>query len=281
MRSLPRPAVTGIDALKLCRSSIRDVDLKNRLGKIEAAVMTAEKEYLKYGEVGELHRIAATVDVGGHLTGEQMERVYNNTFVKSAKTRSTYDLLKKACENDICPLCGQGTVHQLDHYLPITGFPIFGVTAVNLIPACADCNKYKLAHIPANAGEQTIHPYFDNVEAERWLFARVKEIKPAALIFLVQTPNTWDEIKEERMATHFRTYRLGALYATHAAVEINNMRYLLQKMAVAPDSAQKISAHLRERAESCAAVHNNSWQRATLDALANSEWFCSGGFQST
>jgi hypothetical protein len=279
MRSLPRPTVTGIGALKLCASSIKEADLKNRLRQIEEVVEAAEAEYVEYGAAGELYRIVGTKSVGTELTGKQMERIYNNTFVKSAKTRSTYDMLKKACENDICPLCGQGTVRQLDHYLPITTFPVFGVTAVNLVPACGDCNKYKLAHVPTTASQQTIHPYFDNVEEEQWLFARVKEMKPAALVFSVNPPDSWDEVKAERMATHFRIYKLGALYTTHAAVEINNMRYALRKMAVATDSAQKISEHLSERAESCAQVHKNSWQRATFDALADSAWFCSGGFE--
>jgi hypothetical protein len=280
MRKLPRPAVTGVQALKLCASSITDADLRERLQKAEPVVEAAEAEYLKYGKAAKLHGIAGTKGVGGHLSTKQMERVYNGTFVKSIKTRNTYATLKKASANDICPLCGQGTVHQLDHYLPISAFPVFGVTAVNLVPACSDCNKYKLIHVPTAAGEQTIHPYFDDVEEERWLFAKVKEGAPAAVVFSVKAPEAWDDVKAERIATHFRIYRLGALYATHAAVEIINMRYALQGMAAASDSDRKIAAHLRERAASCAQVHKNSWQRSTFDALADSKWFCAEGFQA-
>jgi len=83
------------------------------------------------------------------------------------------------------------------------------------------------------------------------------------------------------MKTHFRIYRLGMLYATHAAVEISNMRYALKKMATTPGFTDRIRQHLRERAESCAEVYKNSWQRATFDALADSDWFCSGGFEAT
>lgn len=281
MRSLPKPDVTVAEALKLCASSVRDLDLKERLLQAEGVVEAAEQTYLECGEAAKLHSIKGTKSVGGHLTGKQMERIYNGTFVKSSKTRSTYAKLKKACVNDICPLCGQGTVRQLDHYLPITSFPVFGLTAINLVPACSDCNKYKLVHVPSTAGEQTIHPYFDDVEGERWLFGKVVEGAPASVIFAVKAPDAWTEVQAERMMTHFRIYRLGALYATHAAVEINNMRYALKKMTATSDSAQRISAHLRERAESCAQVYENSWQRATFDALSDSEWFCSGGFEAT
>jgi hypothetical protein len=280
MRSLPIPDLTGVEALQLCASSIRDLGLKARLLQAEAVVESAEKAYRERGDDASLHVIQGTDDVG-NVTGKEMERIYNGTFVKSVKTRSTYEKLKKACVNDICPLCGQGTVHQLDHYLPITSFPVFGLTAVNLVPACSDCNKYKLIHVPSTAEEQTIHPYFDAVDGERWLFGEVVESAPAAIKFIAEPPDFWDPVTAKRVKTHFRIYKLGALYATHAAVEISNIRYALKKMATMPDSAQRISQHLREQAESRAQIYNNSWQRATYVALADSEWFCAGGFNAT
>lgn len=280
MRSLLKPDVTGAEVLQLCAASITDHDLKERLLQAEAVVEAAEELYREHGESAELHAIEGTNTVGGFVTRKEMERVYSGTFVKSSRTRSTYAKLKKACVNDICPLCGQGTVHQLDHYLPIASFPVYGVTAINLVPACSDCNKYKLIHVAANAGEQTIHPYFDEVDAEQWLFGEVVESTPAAVRFSVNPPDTWDAVLVERVKTHFRIYRLGALYATHAAVEISNIRHALKKMATTPDFAERIRQHLRERAESCAEVYENSWQRATFDALADSNWFCSGGFQA-
>jgi hypothetical protein len=281
MRSLPRPGITGTEALELCVSSIRDEDLRGRLLLVVASVEAAEAEYVENGEGATLYAIAGTKNVGGHVTGKEMERVYNGTFVKSSITRNAYAKLKKACVNDICPLCGQGTVHQLDHYLPITSFPVFGVTAINLVPACSDCNKCKLVHVPTAAAEQTIHPYFDEVDDEKWLFGEVVEGTPAAVRFSVVSPASWDAVKAERMRTHFRIYRLGALYATHAAVEIVNMRYALKKLAATAGFEQRIRQDLRGRAESCADVYENSWQRATFDALADSDWFCAGGFDET
>lgn len=281
MRSLPRPGISGAEALELCASSIRDESLQRRLRLAVASVAAAEAGYVENGEGATLHTIAGTANVGGQVTGKEMERVYNGTFVKSKRTRNAYAELKKVCVNDICPLCGQGTVHQLDHYLPITRFPVFGVTAMNLVPACSDCNKYKLVHVPMTAAEQTIHPYFDEVDDERWLFGEVVEGRPAAVRFSVIPPGSWDAVKAERMKTHFRIYRLGALYATHAAVEIVNMRYALKKLSATAGFEQRIRQYLRGRAESCADAHENSWQRATFDALADSDWFCAGGFGET
>ena len=58
------------------------------------------------------------------------------------------------------------------------------------------------------------------------------------------------------------------------------MRHALKKMAATQGFAERIRQHLRERAESCAEVYENSWQRATFDALADSDWFCSSGFET-
>ena len=96
MRSLPKPDVTGAEVLQLCAASIRDPDLKERLLQAEAVVEAAEELYREYGESAELHAIEGTKTVGELVSRKEMERVYNGTFVKSSRTRSTYAKLKKA-----------------------------------------------------------------------------------------------------------------------------------------------------------------------------------------
>jgi hypothetical protein len=58
---------------------------------------------------------------------------------------------------------------------------------------------------------------------------------------------------------------------------MNNIKFGLQTM-LSRNTPQAIRDHLRGEAESRAAVHENSWQRATYEALSDSVWFCSGGF---
>ena len=281
MRNLTPPSTTCSEVIEQCNKSIRAIDLKNRLTQAEPFISSAEKEYQTHGENASLYSIPTTSGVNGFLTGKEMERLYNNTFVRSSKTRNIYSRLKKNCVNDICPLCGQGTVRQLDHYLPITEFPIYGITPLNLIPTCSDCNKFKLAYHPKTAADQTLHPYFDNLDNDRWLFALVVESQPASIRFIVKPPTLWDTITTNRVTNHFSIFKLGALYGTHAAVEMNNMRFILKKMESSNDSENVICNYLRDRADSCAQVNQNSWQRATYEALSNSKWFCSGGFNYT
>lgn len=278
MRKLPQPNIQGKDALKLCATSIRSLELKGKINSIEDLVSIAENEYKLRGVSEELYLIDSHENIEGLLTGKEMVRIYNNTFVKSIHTRNIYDRIKKSCENDICPLCGQGTVYQLDHYLPISDFPIYGVSPINLVPACSDCNKNKLASRALTACEQTLHPYFDDIEQERWLYADVMESIPTTVIFYVKPPVQWGVTIHERIENHFRTFGLASLYATHAAVEISNIRFSLQRLAQGSNYPKKISAHLKDKAESCMHARLNSWQSATYDALSKSDWFCSEGF---
>lgn len=278
MRKLPKPKVPGAEVFKLCAASVQDVELKNGLHQAEVIIPAKEVLYEKLTKSAKLHQMEPMDDVAGTLSTAQMQRLYNQTFVKSKKTRLVYANLKKACTNDICPLCGQGTVRQLDHYLAISKFPVFGLSPINLVPACSDCNKNKLDHIPSSASELTIHPYFDNVEDDQWLHAKVVDGIPGAVTFHVQPPQTWNVVKRERMKTHFRIFGLGLLYATHAAVEIGNIRHQLQRLAGTPGSDELVRGYLRECAASRAAAHINSWQTAVYTALAESDWFCSGGF---
>ncbi|MCD0277445.1 hypothetical protein JWH04_00315 [Xanthomonas melonis] len=197
--------------------------------------------------------------------------------MKSKATRDLYGVIKSAPENDICPLCSQRTVSQLDHHLPQSAHPALTITPINLVPACSECNYTKLATEAGHAGEQTFHPYFEDADDARWLFAKVRETAPASIVFFPQPPADWSEIRSQRIRWHFKTYQLAALYASHAAVELNDIRFGLKLMAQRK-SAEAISEHLRGEAASRAEAHMNSWRRATYEALADSAWFCGGGF---
>lgn len=278
MRRLPRPSMSAIRVLEACIGSIRNVELTGRLEQAKNAVVAAEGDYMARGENGSLHLTQSTNGIGGQVSTAEMERVYKGTFVKSVATREIYGAIKSAPENDICPLCSQRTVSQLDHYLPQSAHPALTVTPVNLVPACSECNKAKLASQAAQAGDQTFHPYFEDADDGRWLYANIMETYPVALVFYTQPPINWGPVKAQRIASHFKLYRLAELYASHSAVEIGDIRFGLLVMA-AENTPQKISDHLRQIAASRAAAHANSWRRATYEALADSEWFCSGGFR--
>jgi hypothetical protein len=207
-----------------------------------------------------------------------MSDLYKLQFSKQGSPgRGIYDELITATQNGRCPMCGQGVVSTLDHYLPKSRYPSLTVTPLNLIPACGDCNKKKLSSAPGAADEAILHPYFDDVEEDNWLGAETLEGKPAVVRFFVRSVERWDEVKQARMQRHFKTLKLAALYTSNAADELQNLRLGLSRI-IQSGGVDGVRAHLKDAAESRAAAHVNSWQTAMYAALAGSEWYCGGGF---
>jgi hypothetical protein len=279
MRSLTEPVHDARTTLELCANAIRDESLAARLRSVAPEIKAAEIRYKEQGKKASLFTIAGTADVAGRVGLEEMSSLYKGTLSRlGAGPRRIYDEIKAAPRNGVCPLCGQRVVSTLDHYLPKSRHPALAVTPANLIPSCADCNKAKLDRRPARASEQTLHPYFDKVDDNVWLAARVAESAPPALMFYPDPPAGWGDVKRARVSTHFRTFGLGRLYAVHAAEELINISHSLALMA-ARGGAAAVRAHLIEQAQSRQAVTKNSWQSAMYSALSESEWFCEEGFK--
>lgn len=279
MRSLPRPPFAAKNVLDACINSIRDQGLNKNLLLASTAIILAEFDYLNRGQGMTLYSIRGSDLVASALTTADMKRVYSGTFVKSKGTRGLYDQLKAAPKNDVCPLCAQRTVSTLDHYLAQAIHPTLTVVPLNLVPACAECNKLKLDYQPTSVIQQSFHPYFDDFDDAQWLVAEVVETSPAAVRFSVTAPAGWHPIKFSRAASHFETFRLASLYASHAGVEISNIRYSLERISSA-GTTDDVRLHLSDRAESARRAQLNAWQTATYQALAASDWFCSGGFMA-
>lgn len=279
MRSLTLPAFSARHTFELCVGTVKDPAKRIRLLAAAPAIESAEAEYLARGASASLFKIPRSTTVAGTVTRKEMVRLYNGVLSRRrSKARHIYDQLRTVSRSGTCPLCAQRIVSTLDHYLPKATHPALAVTPVNLVPACQDCNKAKLATQPSTASAQTLHPYFDNVDNEQWLFAEVVRDSPPALTFHPRPPAVWPRIKSDRVITHFRTFALGLLYASHAAVELANIRYAAA-MVAKRTGASGLRAHLEEQADSCLTVARNSWQHAMYRALSESDWFCNEGFE--
>ncbi|NLW33973.1 MAG: hypothetical protein GXY80_00625 [Syntrophorhabdus aromaticivorans] len=278
MRKLDIPIYDACLSLETCISHLRDAGLRTKLTAIKPAVIAAETNYKNCGSNGTFFRIAEATTVAGCVTVQEMEKLYKGTFSrKKSRARQIYDEIKTA--SSICPLCAQRDVSTLDHYLAQSRHPALTVTPANLVPACLACNKAKLDRQPQNAEEQTLHPYFDEVDDEMWLFARVLEDSPPIVRFTANPPTNWPIIKQERVKTHFRIFGLATLYSTHAASELVGIYLNLTRIAShgGPDDLRH---HLAEQQESREAVTRNSWQGAMYKALSESDWFCTEGYKA-
>jgi hypothetical protein len=279
MRSLVRPTYTARYTYELCAKSVRDAAIAKKLKLLAPAVEDAESMYLA---LSTFFMLFGFVDetIGEKSRSDEMIRLYTDILSrKGSKARHIYDQIRSAPKGDICPLCGQRLVSTLDHYLEKARFPVLAVAPLNLVPSCADCNIVRAQQKAKCPSDQTLHPYFDNVDDQVWLVASVCELEPVAVKFVVIKPDSWDEMKFQRIRSHFRVFALGTLYSTHAAAEMAGIRYALESV-FHRGGPEGLQSHLAEQALSRSQTHRNSWQGALYTALRDSGWFCSGGFRS-
>jgi HNH endonuclease len=280
MRSVERPQFGTEQTYTLCISKVQDDELRQRLVDVTADIVDAAEEYAGHAMDEELYLVPQTNGVAGLVTTEEMVAVYNYRMAgKGGPGRSIYDALKLLPNFGICPYCDHGLVSTLDHILPKISFPALAVTPDNLVGACKDCNKAKLASLPTCGEDAALHPYFDDISEELWLGAKVVESDVAAVVFHVVPVGAWSDILNARIKNHFRTLGLGPLYASQAAREISGQRKDMIRLFEARGE-NGVREELRYKSESWEEYGANCWQAAAFRALSESDWYCGGGFQN-
>ncbi|MFF0831616.1 hypothetical protein ACFYWF_01395 [Streptomyces sp. NPDC003344] len=279
MRTLAIPKVSARDVFLACISTARQAN-KTRLQALEQAVVDAADQY-------EVAAIAAALHTLGHLEGEPVDELDRTELTKTYEQRMVptsspgnrfYNLLKDV-PHRICPLCSKRIVETLDHQLPKMKYPLLAVVPTNLVPACSSCNWVKGEKIPVTSAEQTLHPYYDDVTGEQWLFARVQhaENRPPYVEYTVRPPEGWDAILAARVLNHFQTFRLGELYGPHAGQEMSNIRGALARMDVA-GRVRFLAETERSIAVDARAGGLNHWRRVLYQALGADSWYINEGF---
>lgn len=279
MKRLNPPVFASAQAVEACASGIADAERADALRQALPTIEAAEQEYQALGPSGELYQMAQVGEVTPLLDADLMSTIYKRHFVRAGSpSRPLYEQIRMAPEHGICPLCGQRVVASLDHYLPKSHYPQLTLTPINLVPACSDCNKSKLAQAPQNAQEQSLHPYFDDLGNERWLVAEVRPSVPPTISFGVRPPAAWSEVLAGRVVHHFQMMGLAELYAAQAASELADISYALADLGNSAGT-DGVCAHLERELRSRAARDANSWKTALYEALACSEWFCTEGYR--
>lgn len=281
MRQIPKPTDNSGDVFIDCIDIVRNASLKARLTAIKNHIENATTEFENKITKGTIHTIIREAIINGNVTAKEIEAVYTLRMVKKGTPgRKYYDKILLSAPLGICPLCSQREVTTLDHYLPKTEYPRLSVAPVNLIPCCSDCNKTKLVGYPTQDYEETLHPYFDNVEDDIWLNAKVIQRTPPVISFNVIPPNNWSPLLKNRVEFHFKSFSLGKLYSTQAAVTLTQINKRLEVLFQQFGSGG-VKKYLEEEADSRSQTNRNSWQTAMYNAMAKDNWFCNGGFRLT
>lgn len=274
MWSLPVPEVSARTVYLTCISTSLP-KTKQRLEALEEDVVNAADEYEAAASSAALHTLQGLKGKPSNkIDRAELEKNYTQRMArKGAPGRDDYDKLKTVPDFGRCPLCGHRDVETLDHQLPKMAYPLLAVLPINLVPACRSCNTIKGDTAPANEGEQTLHPYFDDIGKEQWLFARVLETAPAAVEFFVIPPASWNSVLATRVRGHFDTFGLAELYGSQAGREMSSLRYVLKRK-----DPSVIGPYLQDEADGLSDEDPNLWRAAMYRALADSSWYVDGGF---
>src|ERR1700686_2882744 len=269
MWKVDKPQRTARWTYMHCIATVGDAALKARLELIEDHVADASDDFEAAAIATMLHTIQPADHVGS-VTRKELADLYTNRFAKAkSRGRVIYDELMTAPANARCPLCGHRQISTLDHHLPKSRYPALAVAPLNLIPACLDCNKAKLERIPNSSAEETLHPYFDDVEGDEWLQAAVIQGDPPAVVFYPEPPAAWGDVMAARVVGHFGLFGLARLYGAQAADELQNIRFPLRNLLLDAGPAG-VRAHLIVVAQSCEQANINSWRPAMYKAVAAS-----------
>ena len=271
---------------RICIGAITDdQDLIDRLNGIIPNVVAAENLYVQQAQATTLHNFQGHPNItggNGTVTKKELKHLYTYRMVDDNQPgRAIYDRLKSSV-SDKCPLCGVNTARTLDHHLPKAKYPILSVTPTNLVPSCRDCQSTKMTGYPQTPTDQTLHPYFDDVDNVVWLTAVVNQGTPASFSFGVTPPQGWSQNLVARVRHHMASFELPGLFADNAANELSGIRPNLTNLFHRGGAAE-LQAELQSRANSWRlggqrAGRLNSWQLAMYQAAANDNWFYSQGF---
>lgn len=278
MKRIPKPIITVRDVLIDCVDNYKE-PLKQALLDSLDLFDDAEEDFDTKKQVNQLHLIPQNTVINNTLDKDVLNKIYTDKMVSqknNPKGRVHYDKIFLSAPQGICPLCLQREVKTLDHYLPKTKYPLLSVTPINLVPACSDCNKGKLTDSPTSSNEETLHPYYDDVEGFSWLKMQIVQIKPLVVDFYTAPPHNTPLLLSQRIKYHFDNFSLNKLYVSHAIQEFTNNKLHFERLYAR--GGNRLKEHLQDCFESRSDINNNSWQTAFYECLVNSQDFCNGLF---
>lgn len=279
MRRINKPALTAAVVYPDCLTTVGDSGLRGRLEGCQTLINDAETEFEAKITKGQIYTIERETVVNGNVTYMELKNVYTAQMVRKPQGRIYYDRLLMAAPNGLCPLCAHRDATTLDHYLPKSKYPRLSVVPVNLIPSCKDCNTGKLTDYPTTPEEETLHPYYDDIDNVTWLKARVNRTNPISLTFFVERPPSWDDLLFARVKSHFESFQLKNLYAVQSARRLSGLKKNLHDIFSSGAGANGILIYLQNEGNSNAAISLNSWETSMFKGLENDDWFCNIGFR--
>lgn len=274
MHRIPLPTTSGTNSFTTVVSTIRSKEKRNQYSNLEPLVTTCCGHYdniasLLNFENATIKKLAVKI-----IKEADMIKLYEKQFVKNKGSKTIRDSVTNASPNGLCPYCGQGSVHELDHYLPKDLFTGITVYPPNLIPSCRDCNREKSNYFPDSSKPAVLHPYFDNAFSFRWLYATISEHSngmPTAEFEVRVDPSNIG--LKTRLESHLSVFKLYDRYRVFASQSLNNFEMLIKSPHGQGMTLKQAKHHLKVTGYQQSGGRENSWELALNEAMANSDWY--------
>ncbi|MCX5097412.1 HNH endonuclease [Streptomyces sp. NBC_00365] len=263
-----------------CSTWLKNYGYAGRVNEHLLGLVELEHRYRQAGNLGILHSflLVERIKQTNHRDRAMFEETYGQAMVGRAAGRTLYDALKALAADTRCPLCGVQAVAQVDHHAPKDKFPLLALTPLNLVAVCGTCNQAKSNTFDLEPAREAIHPYFDDLGADRWLFAHIDSAAGGVAVFQAKPPGTWPHIKAARLQRHFTKYHLADRYRAEAGHALS-IRKRKDTRTLEESGPGGLRDQLLADADEYADYDPNSWQAALIFALADSSWYLNGGMR--
>ncbi len=264
------PTATLSDHLDACETGMEE-NLAARLRTQRDLLETLSLEFRKAAHLGTCWNLSKSKFHVPNIPDSELIKLYRYHFVRR-NGRKYYDQILSNALLKRCPLCEDGQVSTLDHFLPKKHYPALSVDPWNLVPACRDCNTELRAMSATSPEDEHIHPYFWQ-DTEEWLFGVVHQSDSPFIEFSVRTPNSWDTLKTKRVENHFKRLGLKERFAVASATGIVQTTASLGSLLITGDP-ERVRSHLEEvTAHLLSTFGANYWRTAMLKTLASESWY--------
>lgn len=182
---------------------------------------------------------------------------------------------------DQCPYCGFGEVADLDHHLQRAHYRPVSIFPLNLIPACAQCNRIKPKNQIVDPAKHGLNSYLEDVTTYKFLVANVS-IEPItrAVVVEFQVRQSFGMSDEmfNRLTNHLVVFDLQERYGTQINIYLSGLETSFLDNYNSGGGAA-VARFLRKSSKASEKQFGwNDWRAALLRGLCKCRDFCDGGF---
>jgi hypothetical protein len=105
---------------------------------------------------------------------DDLLKLYNSKAKKLVTFKNTATTVLDNRVSPVCQYCTINSANTLDHIIPKSAFSEFAVNPKNLLPACSECNGYKLDRFHNNNDRLFLNLYTDVLPLTQYLFTDIQ-----------------------------------------------------------------------------------------------------------